>query len=52
MVEIIDESLAILLARSIVVLDVNDNEIYTQVIPEITQEPDYEKAIKALKGWG
>ena len=35
-------------ARSIVVLDEQDHVVYTQLVPEITQEPDYEKALKAL----
>ena len=48
-VEIIDGPLAGLLARAIVVLDENDNVIYTQLVSDIILEPDYEKAIKAVK---
>lgn len=40
--------LAGLCARSIVVLDENDTVIYTELVPEITQEPNYEKALAAL----
>jgi thiol peroxidase len=36
-------------ARAIVVLDENDNVKYTELVPEITQEPNYEKALAALK---
>ncbi|BAU46725.1 lipid hydroperoxide peroxidase [Sulfurifustis variabilis] len=36
-------------ARAVVVLDENDTVVYTQLVPEIRQEPDYEKAIAALK---
>ena len=47
-VEIIDGPLAGLYARSIVVVDENGMVIYTQLVPEITQEPDYDKALAAL----
>ena len=36
-------------ARAVVVLDENDNVKYTELVPEITQEPDYDKALAALK---
>ena len=39
--------LAGIAARAVVVLDANDKVIYTQLVPEIAQEPDYDKAIKA-----
>jgi thiol peroxidase len=43
-----DGPLAGLCARAVVVLD-GDNQVqYTQLVPEITQEPDYESALKAL----
>ena len=32
-------------SRAIVVLDENHNVVYTEQVPEITQEPNYEKAI-------
>ena len=38
-----------LLSRCIVVIDESDKVTYTQQVPEIAQEPDYDKAIAALK---
>ncbi|CAG9417946.1 thiol peroxidase [Providencia alcalifaciens] len=38
-----------LTARSVVVLDENDNVIYSQLVPEITEEPDYDNALNSLK---
>ncbi|MEX6226233.1 thiol peroxidase [Providencia hangzhouensis] len=38
-----------LTARSVVVLDENDNVIYSQLVPEITEEPDYDDALNSLK---
>ncbi|MDR2539504.1 MAG: thiol peroxidase [Chlamydiales bacterium] len=43
---ILDGPLANLCARAIVVLDENDMVIYTELVPEITQEPNYEEALK------
>lgn len=40
--------LAGLLARSVVVIDEAGKVAYTELVPEIAQEPDYEAAIKAL----
>ena len=37
-----------LLARSVVVLDADGTVTYTELVPEITQEPDYDAAIAAL----
>lgn len=37
-----------LCARSIIILDEQHKVIYTQIVPEITQEPDYEKALKSV----
>ena len=37
-----------LLARSVVVLDADGKVTYTEVVPEITTEPDYDAAIAAL----
>ena len=45
---ILDGPLAGICARAIVVLDEQDNVIYTEFVPEITQEPNYEKALEAL----
>ena len=44
-----DSPLAGLCARSTLVLDENDKVLYTQLGPEITVEPDYDKAFAALK---
>jgi len=38
-----------LLARSIFIIDKNDRIAYIQIVPEITQHPDYDKALEALK---
>lgn len=35
-------------ARAIVVIDENDKVIYSELVPEIAQEPDYDKALAAL----
>ena len=45
---ITDGPLAGIAARSVVVLDAHDRVVYTELVPEILQEPDYEKAIAAL----
>ena len=36
-------------ARAIVVIDENDKVVYTELVPEIRQEPNYEKALAAFK---
>ena len=43
-----DGPLAGITARAIVVLDANDKVVYTELVPEITQEPDYDAALAAL----
>lgn len=48
-VRIADGPLAGLLSRAVIVLDQDDTVVYTEQVPEITQEPDYEKALAALK---
>ncbi|KPJ87353.1 MAG: hypothetical protein AMS17_08725 [Spirochaetes bacterium DG_61] len=48
-VEIVDGPTAGLLARAVVVLDEGDKVTYTELVPEITQEPDYSSALKAIK---
>mgnify|MGYP000874531789 CR=1 FL=1 len=40
--------LAGLLARTVIILDPKGKVIYTELVPEITQEPDYDAALKAL----
>jgi thiol peroxidase len=47
-VDIIDGPLAGLYARSIVIIDENGKVIYTQLVPEITQEPDYDSALAVI----
>lgn len=47
-VEFADGPLAGILSRAVVVIDENDNVIYTQQVPEITEEPDYDDVLKAL----
>ncbi|WP_321331324.1 thiol peroxidase [uncultured Bacteroides sp.] len=37
-----------LLARVVVVVDKSGKIVYTELVPEITQEPDYEKALSAV----
>lgn len=46
--QIVDGPLAGLLSRVVIVLDENGNVVYTQQVPEIVDEPDYEAALKAL----
>ncbi len=48
-VEITDGPLKALHARAVVILDEDHKVIYTQLVPEIANEPDYEKALKALE---
>ncbi|WP_327087115.1 thiol peroxidase [Nonomuraea sp. NBC_01738] len=40
--------LAGLAARAVVIVDGDDKVIYSELVPEITQEPDYDSALKAL----
>lgn len=47
-VDMLDGPLRGLLARAVVVLDENNRVIYTEQIPEIAQEPDYDAAVAAL----
>lgn len=41
--------LAGLCARAVIVLDENDIVLYSQLVPEITDEPDYDAALAAVK---
>lgn len=41
--------LAGLFSRSVVVLDASGKVVYTEQVPEITQEPNYQGALNALK---
>ena len=47
-VEITESGFSGLHARAIVVLDESGKVTYTQLVPEIAEEPDYEKALKSL----
>lgn len=48
-VTIADGVLAGLLSRAVVVLDEGGRVVYTEQVPEITEEPNYEAALAALK---
>lgn len=45
-----DGPLAGLLVRAVVVIGKDGKVAYTELVPEITQEPDYDKAVAAVKG--
>ena len=44
----VDGPLQGITARAVVVLDENDKILYTELVPEITQEPDYDAVLAAL----
>jgi len=46
--EIVDGPLAGITARGVVVVDENDKVVYTELVTEIGDEPDYDKAIAVL----
>ena len=46
-VTITDGPMAGLLARAVVVVGANGDVVYTELVPEIAQEPDYDAAIAA-----
>ena len=46
---ITDSALAGLTARAVVVLDADNRVTYSELVPEIKQEPDYDAALAALK---
>jgi thiol peroxidase len=46
---ITDGPMAGICARAVVVLDEKDQVVYNQLVPEITTEPDYDKALAAVK---
>lgn len=48
-VGITDGALSGLTARAVVVLDGQDNVLYSELVNEITTEPDYESALAVLK---
>jgi thiol peroxidase len=43
-----DGPLAGITARAVVVVGADGKVVYTELVPEITQEPDYDAALKAL----
>jgi thioredoxin-dependent peroxiredoxin len=47
-VEIADGPLAGVTARAVVIVDGNDKVVYTELVPEIKQEPNYDAALAAL----
>ncbi len=47
-VAIVDGPLASCLARAVIILDESGKVTYTQLVPEIVEEPDYDKALAAL----
>jgi len=47
-VKILDTFLAGLTARAIVIIDEHDTVIYSQLVSELADEPDYEHALAAL----
>lgn len=48
-VMITDGPLQGLMARAVVVVDKDGTVLYTQLVPEITEEPDYQPALDSLK---
>lgn len=38
-----------LLARSVVAIDADGKVLYTELVPEVTEEPDYQSAMNAVK---
>lgn len=48
-VQIVDGPLAGLMSRAVLVLDEDNKVIYTEQVPEIGQEPDYDAALAVLR---
>ena len=48
-VTMLDGPLAGLFARAVVVLDASGKVVHTELVPEIAQEPNYDKAIAAVR---
>jgi len=49
-VMIMDPPLSGLTARAVIVLNENDKVVWSELVPEIKQEPNYEAALAAAKG--
>lgn len=47
-VRLLDSPLAGVLARAVVVIDTDGTVLHTELVPEITTEPDYDGALAAL----
>ncbi len=47
-VEMIDGPLEGLFARAVIIIDNEERIKYTQLVPEITEEPDYDDVLKAI----
>lgn len=47
--QLADSPLMGLMARAVVILSPDNKVIYTELVPDITQEPNYESALKALR---
>jgi len=47
-VKLIDTFLAGLTARAVIIIDEHDNVVYTQLVSELANEPDYESVLAAL----
>jgi thioredoxin-dependent peroxiredoxin len=48
-VTLVDGPLAGVTARAVVVIDEHDKVTYTELVPEIAQEPNYDRALAAVK---
>ena len=48
-VDVADGSLRGLTSRAVIVLDENDKVLYSELVPEIKEEPKYDAALAALK---
>ncbi len=48
-VKLVDTVLAGLTARAVIIIDEHDNVVYTQLVSEIANEPDYESVLAALQ---
>lgn len=48
-VHIVDSMLAGLTARAVVIIDENNKVIYTELVTEVTHEPDYDEALAAVE---
>lgn len=50
-VELVDSILAGLTARAVVVLNKENTVVYTELVSEIADEPNYDNALEAVKSW-